>query len=142
MEAVGKLAGGIAHDFNNLLTAIFGYAEAIQKEAGADPAVMAHADGVLAAGKRAAGLTRQLLAYSRQQVLSPQVLELTAVVDHLGGCCRLTARTSGSYAARRDGSRVRVDRGQLEQVILNLVVNARDAMPKADADAGTGAVDG
>jgi PAS domain S-box-containing protein len=144
MEAVGKLAGGIAHDFNNLLTAIFGYAEAIQKEAGAAPAVVAHAEGVLAAGKRAAGLTRQLLAYSRQQVLSPQVLELAAVVDHLGGMLRRLIGEDIHLVTQHaaTGTRVRVDRGQLEQVILNLVVNARDAMPEGGTlTLRTGAVD-
>jgi PAS domain S-box-containing protein len=131
MEAVGKLAGGIAHDFNNLLTAIFGYAESIKVKAGRDQSISIYADGVLNAAHRAAGLTRQLLAYSRQQVLSPQVIDLAGSIDRLTD---MLGRLIGeditllvSHAA--EDIRVRVDRGQLEQVIMNLVVNARDAMP-------------
>ena len=131
MEAVGKLAGGIAHDFNNLLTAIFGYAELIQRESTPGGQVCAHAEGVLHAAKRAASLTRQLLAYSRQQVLSPQVLDLATVVDQLGGMSRRLIGENIRLVTQHKAfaTRVRVDRGQVEQVILNLVVNARDAMP-------------
>jgi PAS domain S-box-containing protein len=131
MEAVGKLAGGVAHDFNNLLTAIIGYAEAIRDGVPATDSGHAHAEEVLTAAGRAAGLTRQLLAYSRQQVLSPQVIDLTVVVEDLGFMLRrLIGEDIGLEIANPTGkSWVRVDRGQLEQVILNLVVNARDAMP-------------
>ncbi len=135
MEAVGKLAGGVAHDFNNLLTAIFGYAEAIRDEAPGIETARAHAAEVLRAAERAAALTRQLLAYSRQQVLSPQVLELSAIVEQLGGILRrIIGEDIGLLIERTfDEGWVRVDRSQMEQVILNLVVNARDAMP----DGGT-----
>jgi PAS domain S-box-containing protein len=131
MEAVGKLAGGIAHDFNNLLTAIYGYTESIQKETGPGAPVAAHAEGVMTAARRAASLTRQLLAFSRQQVLSPQVLELASVVEQLGGMLRRLIGEDIQLVLTHTSthSRVRVDRGQLEQVIVNLVVNARDAMP-------------
>jgi PAS domain S-box-containing protein len=135
MEAVGKLAGGVAHDFNNLLTVIFGYAEAIRAEAGDQQELAAQADQVLDAAKRASRLTRQLLAYSRQQVLSPRVVELTAVVDQMGGMLhRLIGEDIQLVIEHGPGPCwVRVDPGQMEQVLLNLVVNARDAMP----DGGT-----
>jgi signal transduction histidine kinase/CheY-like chemotaxis protein/PAS domain-containing protein len=130
MEAVGKLAGGVAHDFNNLLTVILGYTETIREAVPAGSAVRFDAEEVLAAARRAAGLTRQLLAYSRQQVLSPQVLDLRLVVDQLGG---MLSRLIGEHIRLlirhdSDAAWARVDRSQLEQVILNLVVNARDAL--------------
>ena len=131
LEAVGQLAGGIAHDFNNVLTVIVGYAELIRASVGEREALGGYAQGVLKASERAASLTRQLLAYSRRQVLSPQVLDLREVVAQLG---EMLQRLIGEDirlqldADVADGW-VRVDRGQLEQVILNLVVNARDAMP-------------
>ncbi len=131
MEAVGKLAGGIAHDFNNLLTAISGYTEAIRDAVEPGGTLHAHAEEVLKASSRAAGLTRQLLAYSRQQVLAPQVLDLSVVVEQLGGMLR---RLIGEHITLVTNPMpsdcwVRVDRGQIEQVLVNLVVNARDAMP-------------
>jgi len=131
MEAVGKLAGGVAHDFNNLLTAISGYAEALLGTL--PPEGLAHQDAleITHAASRAASLTRQLLAYSRQQVLTPSVIDLRQVVDQLGGMLRRLIgediRLSIRHAA--GDTFVRVDRGQIEQVILNLVLNARDAMP-------------
>jgi PAS domain S-box-containing protein len=131
MEAVGKLAGGVAHDFNNLLTAISGYAEALL---GSLPAGgMPHQDAleITRAASRAASLTRQLLAYSRQQILSPSVLDLQQVVEQLGGMLRRLIGEDIRLITRHTASDtfVRVDRGQIEQVILNLVLNARDAMP-------------
>jgi PAS domain S-box-containing protein len=141
LEAVGQLAGGIAHDFNNVLTAIVGYAELIRSSVPRQGEVHGFASGVLRAAERAAALTRQLLAYSRRQVLSPQVLELGAVVEHLGEMMhrligeniqlRITIDPAGSWS--------RVDRSQLEQVVLNLVVNARDAITEkvAVAEGGT-----
>jgi PAS domain S-box-containing protein len=143
MEAVGKLAGGVAHDFNNLLTAIFGYAEAICDLASASDPARAHAQEILKAAERAAGLTRQLLAYSRQQVLSPQVLELNAVVDQLGGMLQRLIGEDIRFHTQLapEDHWVRVDRNQLEQVVLNLVVNARDAMPAGGSlTIGTAAV--
>jgi PAS domain S-box-containing protein len=131
MEAVGKLAGGVAHDFNNLLTAISGYAEALTEQLPARGQARDDAEEIIRAAARAAALTRQLLAYSRQQVLAPQVLELPQVVDQLGGMLRrLIGEDVRLVIHHAPGeSFVRVDRGQIEQVLLNLVVNARDAMP-------------
>ena len=131
MEAVGKLAGGVAHDFNNLLTVIFGYAQNIRAEAGAQPGLGGFAEQILDAARRASGLTRQLLAYSRQQVLSPQVLDLSAVVEQMGDMLRRLIGENIRFVVRHDSPPcwVRVDRSQLEQVLLNLAVNARDAMP-------------
>ncbi|MBK8004510.1 MAG: response regulator [Gemmatimonadetes bacterium] len=131
MEAVGKLAGGVAHDFNNLLTAITGYADEIRTGLPASHALRGDAEEVLAAAERAASLTRQLLAFSRQQVLQPSVLDLRTVVSEAGGMLRrLIGEDIGFETTFGPGAAwVRVDRGQLEQVILNLVVNARDAMP-------------
>ncbi|MBK9088898.1 MAG: MASE1 domain-containing protein [Holophagales bacterium] len=131
MEAVGKLAGGVAHDFNNLLTVVLGHAEDIGvSSAPADP-VRAHAREIESAARRGAGLTRQLLAYSRQQLLRPQVLDLTEVVDELGGMLRRLIGEDVRLVTRHVSGRlwVRVDKSQLEQVIVNLAVNARDAMP-------------
>ncbi len=131
MEAVGKLAGGVAHDFNNLLTAITGYAEALRETL--PPGGQQHEDAeeITRAAERAASLTRQLLAYSRQQILAPQVLDLPRVVDQMGGMLRRLIGEDVRLVIHHAGAEcfVRVDRGQLEQVLLNLVLNARDAMP-------------
>lgn len=131
MEAVGKLAGGVAHDFNNLLTVIIGYAAALQGELPADSTAQQDVTEIAHAASRAARLTRQLLAYSRQQVLSPSVLDLRQVVDELGGMFRRLIKEDIRLAVEHSPGEtfVRVDRGQIEQVILNLVLNARDAMP-------------
>ncbi len=131
MEAVGQLAGGVAHDFNNLLTAITGYADLLKANIGpGDP----RGEDVAEIGKaaaRAAGLTRQLLAFGRRQLLQPVLLDMNAVVHDAE---RLLRRLLGEDIEIRsslapDLGLVRVDRGQLEQVIVNLAVNARDAMP-------------
>ena len=132
MEAVGRLAGGIAHDFNNLLTAILGYVALARPRVGADATLAADLDEVRRAGERAADLTRQLLAFSRKQVLQPRVVDLGA---HLHDMERLLARVLGEdIRLVRDVpetlGRVRVDPGQLHQVVVNLAVNARDAMPQ------------
>jgi PAS domain S-box-containing protein len=131
MEAVGQLAGGIAHDFNNLITAIRGYSELIRQGLAPNTEARADIDQVVLAADRAAELTRQLLAFGRRQVLVPQVLAPAEIVDGLAPMLR---RLLGehielvTYAAPGLG-RVRVDPSQLEQVIVNLAVNARDAMP-------------
>ena len=130
MEAVGKLAGGVAHDFNNLLTAITGYAESLEESLPPGDPRRADVRGVFDAARRASGLTRQLLAFSRQQVLTPRVLDLGAVVRDLRSL--ITGLLGAQIELRLDvaqGVPVRVDRTQIEQVMLNLVVNARDAMP-------------
>ncbi|MBK8005107.1 MAG: PAS domain S-box protein [Gemmatimonadetes bacterium] len=130
MEAVGKLAGGVAHDFNNLLTAIAGYAESLLDWAPA-PAAREDIQEIITASDRAARLTRQLLAFSRQQILTPEVLDVRVVVEHLGGMLRRLIGEDVEFVVQHAPGEgwVRADRGQLEQVILNLVVNARDAMP-------------
>ncbi len=131
MEAVGRLAGGVAHDFNNVLSVILSYGELMRSELGPDDPMRADVDEVIKAGKRAADLTRQLLMFSRQQVLEPKVLDLNEV---LTGMDKMLRRLLGeevemiSLPAQPLG-RVRVDLSSIEQVIMNLVVNARDAMP-------------
>ncbi|MDQ6622658.1 MAG: ATP-binding protein, partial [Verrucomicrobiota bacterium] len=131
MEAVGRLAGGVAHDFNNLLTAIIGYAELINGRETSDPLVRQHAELILKAGEQAAGVTRQLLAFSRKQLLQPKVIDLNQLVVDMQ---KLLRRVIGerfdlrTVPSARNG-RVMADPTQLEQVILNLGVNARDAMP-------------
>ena len=131
MEAVGRLAGGVAHDFNNLLTAIIGYAELLSHRASDDPTVRQHAESIRQAGDQAATLTRQLLAFSRKQLLQPQVLDLNRLVVDME---RLLHRVIGERfelktLPQAEDGRVKADPSQLEQVILNLGVNARDAMP-------------
>lgn len=130
VEAVGKLAGGVAHDFNNLLTVISGYAETLRDRV-PDDELRNDVDEIRRAAERAANLTRQLLAFSRRQVLQPQNLDLPVVVDRMS---TLLTRLIGEHIRfdtrfTRRPCHVRVDKGQLEQVLLNLAVNARDAMP-------------
>jgi PAS domain S-box-containing protein len=131
MEAVGRLAGGIAHDFNNLLTAIVGYADLAQIRVEDDELLRRDLEEIRKAGHSAASLTRQLLAFSRKQLLQPQIIDLNAIVDRMTGLLR---RLIGEHIELRslpaDGlGRVNADPGQIEQVIVNLAVNARDAMP-------------
>jgi PAS domain S-box-containing protein len=133
MEAVGRLAGGVAHDFNNILTAISGFGQFVLTELEQHGHAGAKSDieQVLAAAERGGALTRQLLAFSRQQVLQPRVLDLNAVVTSLGP---MLARLIGTDIQMRtisspQLSMVKADPNQMEQVLLNLVVNARDAMP-------------
>jgi PAS domain S-box-containing protein len=130
LEAVGRLAGGIAHDFNNLLTAIGGYSEFLAAGFDDDDPRRKDALEIVRASDRAAALTGQLLAFSRRQVLLAEVLDLAEVV---GGLESLLSRLLGEgvelSTSVEPGCRVRADRGQLEQVITNLALNARDAMP-------------
>jgi two-component system cell cycle sensor histidine kinase/response regulator CckA len=130
MDAVGQLAGGIAHDFNNLLTAILGYAEMIGEALGPGHPQRREAEQIARAGRTAASLTRQLLAFSRRQVLQPAVLDLNGVVSNVDKMLRrLIGEHIDLVIKLAPGlPRVRVDAGQLEQVLLNLAVNARDAM--------------
>jgi len=132
MEAVGRLSGGVAHDFNNLLGVIIGYAEFLQERLDASNPLRTSVDEILMAGKRAASLTRQLLAFSRQQVLDPKVLDLKGVVTDME---KLLRRLIGedielTTVLGTELGKVRADQGQLEQIIMNLAVNARDAMPQ------------
>jgi len=132
MEAIGLLAGGIAHDFNNILSAILGYASIVQMKMGADDPLRPHVDQVLAASQRAASLTQGLLAFSRKQIINPQAL---LVNESLRKIEKLLRRIIGediefkTVYAEPDMT-VMADAGQLEQVIINLATNARDAMPR------------
>src|SRR5881409_1046993 len=131
MEAVGQLAGGIAHDFNNLLTAILGNTQLLLRELPPGDAKRGDVEEIRKASERAASLTRQLLAYSRRQMLQPEVLDLNGVVAEMD---RMLRRLIGEHIAlvtvlAPELGRVRADPNQLEQVIVNLAVNARDAMP-------------
>jgi signal transduction histidine kinase/CheY-like chemotaxis protein len=131
MEAVGRLAGGIAHDFNNLLTAIIGYAELIARRT-SESFTREEAGLIRKAGEQAADLTKQLLAFSRKQILQPRVLDLNVLVEDMQ---KLLRRVIGEkielhFDAQVDEARVFADPTQLEQVLLNLAVNARDAMPR------------
>jgi two-component system cell cycle sensor histidine kinase/response regulator CckA len=132
MEAIGQLAGGVAHDFNNLLTVISGNSELLLSGTPADDPRRAALSDIRAAGERAAGLTRQLLAFSRKQILEPKLVDAHEVV---AGIEKMLRRLIGEDVEiltdlAADPSWVKVDPGQLEQVIMNLAVNARDAMPR------------
>jgi PAS domain S-box-containing protein len=132
MEAIGRLAGGIAHDFNNLLTAINGYSSiALQMIDGAHP-LYEFLREIHRSGERAAGLTRQLLAYSRKQIVEAKILSLNTVVADIEGMLRrlIGEDVRLATALAPDLWLMKADRGQIEQIILNLVVNARDAMPQ------------
>jgi two-component system, cell cycle sensor histidine kinase and response regulator CckA len=131
MEAVGRLSGGIAHDFNNLLGVIIGYSQVLKRTLPPGTAFLEHAEEIEKAGQRAAALTRQLLAFSRQQVLAPAVLNLNSLILEME---KMLPRLIGEdieivMALDPDTGRVKADQGQLEQVVMNLAVNARDAMP-------------
>src|ERR1041385_4833876 len=131
MEAIGRLAGGVAHDFNNVLTAVFGYIDLLREELPANSGAQEDLTEVRKAAERAASLTRQLLAFSRQQVLEPIVLDPNGLIEDFE---KMLRRVIGEDVELRlslhdNIGNVRVDPGQLHQVIMNLVVNARDAMP-------------
>lgn len=132
MEAVGRLAGGIAHDFNNLLTVIMGYSQVLSTELGPQHPLRGKVDETLKAGERAATLIRQLLAFSRKQSLDPKVLSLNTAVTNLESLLRRLIGEDIRLVTTLDptNGRLRADQAQLEQVLVNLVVNARDAMPK------------
>jgi len=131
MEAVGRLSGGIAHDFNNLLGVMIGFCEILQEQVMQDPVLSDSVSEILKAGKKAAALTRQLLAFSRQQVLEPTVLELNRTISEIEKMLNRIIGEDIELATTLDSTlrRVKADEGQIEQVILNLAVNARDAMP-------------
>jgi PAS domain S-box-containing protein len=132
MEAIGRLAGGIAHDFNNLLMVISGYSEFLLERLGPEPALRGPAKEIATAAERATSLTRQLLAFSRKQMLAPKVLDLNAVVtENLKMLTRLIGEDIDLVMIPgAELGAVKADPGQVEQVILNLAVNARDAMPQ------------
>jgi two-component system cell cycle sensor histidine kinase/response regulator CckA len=131
MEAVGRLAGGVAHDFNNLLTAITGYTSLLLEELPADQAIRDELQEIQKAANSAASLTRQLLAFSRQQILQPRVLDLNDVVSRMDALLRRLIGEDIDLDTRLSQplDRVSADPGQIEQIIMNLAVNARDAMP-------------
>ena len=131
MEAVGRLAGGVAHDFNNLLMAIMGYGELIRSSLIEDDPLYKYSEDILKASERAASLTQQLLAFSRRQVMQPQVINLNLVAADLE---KMLGRLIGEHidldiVADPDLGAVKADPGQIGQIIMNLAVNARDAMP-------------
>jgi nitrogen-specific signal transduction histidine kinase len=132
MEAIGRLAGGIAHDFNNLLTGITGYSELLLNSLKPEDPMRGNLEEIRKAAARAASLTHQLLAFSRQQVLRPVILDLNALLANLHKMLRrLIGEDIELVTLLGPGlGRVKADRGQMEQVIMNLVVNARDAMPE------------
>ena len=132
MEAVGRLAGGVAHDFNNLLTIIRGNSDLLKDREGADAFHQKCVEQIQKAAGRAVSMTRQLLAFSRMQVLQPRVMDLNGVVAEMG---KMLPRLIGehieySFSPDPKLAPVKADPGQIEQVILNLAVNARDAMPR------------
>jgi CheY-like chemotaxis protein len=132
MDAFGQLAGGVAHDFNNLITAINGYSEiTLDKLPPADP-LRANLEEIIKAGSRAAALTRQLLAFSRKQVLRPKVIDLSYVVDDMQKLLRRLIGENIKLVTAIEGKlgKVLVDPSQVEQILINLAVNARDAMPR------------
>ncbi|GAC1627821.1 MAG: hypothetical protein PVS2B2_24850 [Candidatus Acidiferrum sp.] len=132
MEAVGRLAGGIAHDFNNLLTIIKGYTELAMNRTAAYPEIRADIERIENASERAAALVRQLLAFSRKQVLQPKTLDLNSIALNLDKLLRRLMDENIEMITRVDENlgAIKADPAQIEQVIMNLVVNARDAMPK------------
>ena len=132
MEAVGRLAGGVAHDFNNLLGVITGYAEMASRQVEPGHPVQARIEQVLKAAERAASLTRQLLAFSRRQILETRVVDLNALLQDLEKMLRRLIGEDVELVVRLEPTLpvVRVDPGQMEQVVMNLAVNARDAMPR------------
>ncbi|MGA6826537.1 PAS domain S-box protein [Nitrospira sp. NS4] len=131
MDAIGRLAGGIAHDFNNLLTVINGYSDLALANRNIPPRVQNGLQQILNAGHRAASLTHQLLAFSRQQVMQPQVLNINSVVVNMEKLLRRLIGENIKLICRLDEKigRIKADPGQIEQIVMNLAVNARDAMP-------------
>jgi len=132
METIGRLASGLAHDFNNLLTAILGQCEILLRRLPAEEPARSGIEEIRTAGERAAGLTRQLLAYSRRQVLKPQVIDLnSSVTNMIPMLRRLIGETIElDPSLQSDLGHVEADPSQIEQIIMNLVVNARDSMPR------------
>jgi len=130
MEAIGQFAGGVAHDFNNVLTVILGHADVLETSLGSGTPEEADARAIRESAERAARLTRQLLAYTRRQVLEPRLVDLNQVIGEMESMLRrlLSEATRLVWEPGPDIGSVHVDRGQLEQVIMNLAVNARDAL--------------
>ncbi|MDB4913531.1 MAG: multi-sensor hybrid histidine kinase, partial [Gemmatimonadetes bacterium] len=132
LEAIGQLAGGIAHDFNNVLTVILGFSELRLMEMSADDPGRTDILEIKKAGSRAAGLTRHLLAFSRKQILQPEVLDLNVLIDGIAPMMRLLIAEHVDLGMSLTAERayIKVDRTQVEQILVNLAVNAADAMPR------------
>ena len=131
MEVIGQLAGGVAHDFNNLLAIIMGYSDLTIQKSGDNQEIRSHLETIRSTAERAAGLTRQLLIFSRKQTVQPSVLDLNAVVQELQKMLRrlINENIEMKIVPGKDSGRVKADSGYVGQVLMNLVVNARDAMP-------------
>jgi len=131
LEAIGRLAGGVAHDFNNLLTAVIGYGQLLATRLGNDEQLCRMAKEIIKGGQRGAALARQLLAFSRRQILQPRVIDLNAVILNVRDMLERLIPENIELVTQLGATigRVKADPGQIEQVILNLVINARDAMP-------------
>jgi signal transduction histidine kinase/CheY-like chemotaxis protein len=135
LESIGRLSGGIAHDFNNLLTTIIGYSDLISMEEDLNDTTKEGIREIKNSAERAAKLTQQLLAFSRKQVLQPQVIELNRLITNLGRMLKRLIGEDINLTTKLDSKlgHIKADPGQVEQVIMNLVVNARDAMPEGGA---------
>ena len=145
MEAIGRLAGGVAHDFNNLLTVILGFVETMLDGMSPDDGHRAGAEQIRLAARRAAGLTQQLLAFGRRQMLRPEVFDLNAVLTEMQEILRrlIGERVEVTVCTGARHALIRADRGQIEQVVFNLALNARDAMPSGGRlEIATSDVDG
>jgi two-component system, cell cycle sensor histidine kinase and response regulator CckA len=131
MDAIGRLAGGIAHDFNNLLGVILGHSEIMEEQMGHDRKMRKSAEAIRSAAERAAALTMQLLAFSRKQIVEPKVIDLNAALKEMQKLVRRVVDEDIEVVLKLDRAlgHVRIDPGQFDQIIMNLVVNARDAMP-------------
>ena len=131
MEAIGRLAGGVAHDFNNLLAVINGYSDLLLESVGSSDPNREKLEQIKQAANSAASLTRQLLMFSRQQVIQPVILDINQIVANTEKMVRRLIKENIEFTVMLDPTldRVNADSGQIEQVILNLVVNARDALP-------------
>src|SRR6266496_2317331 len=131
METIGRLASGLAHDFNNLLTAILGHCDILLRRLSEEDPTRKGIEEIRTAGERAAGLTRQLLAYSRRQVLKPQVIDLNSSVTTMVPMLRrlIGENIDLNPTLQPELGYVEADPSQIEQIIMNLVVNARDSMP-------------
>src|ERR1700756_2418151 len=132
MEAIGRLAGGVAHDFNNLLAVIAGYSDLMLESLGSSDLNRAKIEQIKQAANSAASLTRQLLMFSRQQIIQPVILDINQIVSNTEKMLRRLIKENIEFAVVLEPNldRVNADPGQIEQVILNLIVNARDALPK------------
>ena len=130
MQAAGKLAGGVAHEVNNMMTGVIGFSEFLLRSLEEGDARRADVEEIIKAGTRAADVTRQLLAFTRQQFLQPQILDVNSVVSDMEKLLRRSLGEGHVLELRLspEAGRLRADRGQLEQVLINLVINARDAM--------------